>query len=267
VTDYSTAELKALFADAVGEAHLTEVAKKLVPGDGSPDYAISADRFLTFLYAARSGSTYAGQLIANHRAFGKVSDWFNAKRLAAVREENGLANDYQVVQHILDRNSRAAFGQKCNLFTLGASILLGLMERILSRTEFVILRRRDETAQAVSLHRAKLSRQFHSIQDAAHPVTIDDFDYEAIAGHKRVIARVYALHEAFLKALGRPVVTYFYEDMIANPMAFQRSIFDRLGLYSADCRKTETAVSKIGDEINAVWIERFDAIERAGGPS
>lgn len=64
-------------------------------------------------------------------------------------------------------------------------------------------------------------------------------------------------------------LTALFADAVGElrPAAFQRSIFDRMGLDPADCGKTETAVRKIGDDINTAWIERFNAVERAGGAS
>lgn len=249
---------------ALGEAEIEVVRAQMTLGDQPRRYTTSASAFLVILFAARAGSTWIGQLLANHPAFGRINEWMNPAWLRRARERHGLADDREAAQRLLDEHGRAAFGFKCTTVGLVGSALVGWLDQFVDRATFIVLRR-DPVAQAVSLYRAQLSGRFNVAQPAERGVSRDDFDFVAIAERRGVIETVYANHARALAAMGRSAKVFNYEDALVDPPGFQQRVYAELGLEAPGGIAVSTKATVIGDEINAAWIERFREIERAGG--
>lgn len=247
---------------ALGSSEIEAIRSELVLGERPRRYRCPVDKVLIMLFAARSGSTYAGQLLANHPAFGRINEWLNPAWLRRVREKHGLADDRDAAQWLLDEHSGKAFGFECTTVGLVASALVGLLDEILPRATFIVLRR-DPVSQAVSLHRAQISGRFNSAQPSVREVTERDFDYDRIAACRAVIETVYANHAKSLGALRHRANTYWYEDVVADPAGFQRSVYGEIGLeYTTDIG-LDARIERLSDEINESWIARFRKIEAA----
>ncbi|QLC20834.1 hypothetical protein HFP51_00710 [Parasphingopyxis sp. CP4] len=225
--------------------------------DQLPEYRIASKTVPIILFAARAGSTYSGQLVARHPAFGRVAEWFNPPRLERLRTEYGFQNDAEAVQYLLDREARQLFGTECTLYGLTSCALLGFLDQILPRARFIMLKRRDRVAHAVSLTKAQLTGQFSSNQTPRMIATADDYDADKIASNLRIIASVYAQLEAFLEAVQADPLTVYYEDIVNDPAAFQSQIFRYLNITPTSVPSQKTSVQKIADAVNAAWIERF----------
>ncbi|MGP1281723.1 MAG: Stf0 family sulfotransferase [Parasphingopyxis sp.] len=239
-----------------------EVRKQLLLPVDRIRYRLASERVFVMLFAARAGSTYAGQLLSNHPEMSKTVEWCNPKRLIRTRRSKGLADDGLALQWSLDRQKERIFGLECTLVGITSCALLGFLDQILPHAQFIILRRRDTVAQAVSIRKGRLSGRYSSLQKSYRNICDDDFDYDAIAHHKAIVEKIYATHERLLAELGIEAETYYYEDVVADPAQFQQAIYSGLGLAHHHGISTQTRFSKIADDINRAWIARFKQMER-----
>ena len=240
-----------------GDAAIEAVRNKLVLPEAIPEYRTSAEKIPILIFAARAGSSYSGQLLGKHPAFGRVAEWFNPDHLARLRSENALVNDAETVQSVLDQQDNQVFCTKCTLFGLTSCALLGCLDQILPRAHFILLKRRDPVAHAVSLTKAQMTGQYSIKQRQTHHVGIDDYDRGHIDHNLRLIASIYARLDAFLDRIGKPALRVFYEDIVREPAAFQSQIFRHLDITPTSVRTQKTSIEKIAEEVNAAWIERF----------
>lgn len=221
-------------------------------------YQIESESVPILLFAARAGSTYAGQLLANHPDMGRMAEWFNPARLHRIRDEHDFADHREAVQYILDHEAKKVFGFECTLIGLISCTLLGFLDQLMPRTYFILLKRRDRVAHAVSLTKAQLSGQYSSNQQPKRTVTINDYDREKIAHNYRIVEGVYEKLEAFLARISAPSLEFFYEDIVENPASFQSSVYANLGLDKRSNIALGTSVKKIGDDVNSAWISRYN---------
>ncbi|MBC7986421.1 MAG: hypothetical protein H7X93_07085 [Sphingomonadaceae bacterium] len=248
----------ALLAQYAGEERVREIGERLDPprrGGFEIPRAV-----LMIVFASRAGSGYAGRLLAKTPYFANVGENFRINHLAAMRELHGLADNWQAAQWMIaNRGTPWAFGLKGGFTQFVAAAQLGFFPQALGRTKFIILRRRDPLAQAVSLLKARKSGRFHSVQPEGRAVTLDDYDADAIARILKHIERNYRWFEQLLARLGKPAPTYYYEDLCAAPDRFVRAMLAKLDLPPVPDFEPSVDLTILRDEINAAWAERYRA--------
>lgn len=247
--------MRSVFGDElVGEVH----AQLRLPA-APRHFEIPTDKIAILPFSARSGSTFAAQLLTAHPAFRRVTDWFLPSRLEEVRVAGGHRDHAQAAQRILRSQARAAFGTKCIRQSLIAAAYLGIIDQFLDHIAFFIIDRKDKVAQAVSFHKAQCSGRFHSGQEPAEAVSPDDFDFDRIYVHYTRFRTIGDQYKALGEALGKPMQRFWYEELVANPSEFLKSVNHTLGLPLRRGIEAEARVEKLSDAINAEWAERFRA--------
>ncbi len=225
-----------------------------------PDFSDAPPILLFILFSSRAGSTYASRLLANTPYFRHVAESCNHVRLAKIRTEQELEDDGEALKWaIAQRGTKRCFGAKCGEFGLIAAWSLGLLGQLRDRTHFVMLRRRDRVAQAVSLFRADLSGRFHSMQKESRAVVADDYDHAAIAERLGVIEQVNANLERFLALYNRPAIYLDYEDICEDPAAYVAGVCDFLDLPVPAGIDTSVNVGTMRDDLSRQWAERYIA--------
>lgn len=237
---------------------IDKVRQQLVLPDAQPAVSDLPDRIMLMLVSARSGSTYAGQLLSRTGHFVRIADSLNPEQLSAVRAKQGLADDGDALRWMIaNRGTRTAFGTKCGEPGLISAWHIGVLDAVLGRARLIILERRDMVAQAVSLFRARLSGRYHSPQKERRAVTLEDYDRETIATDLQIIEQVNRNLAEFARLSKRPCLRFVYEDICADPTGFVRAACDHLELpVSADI-DSDVRVEILRDDINAAWVERF----------
>ncbi|MBB4284621.1 Stf0 family sulfotransferase [Roseospira goensis] len=89
------------------------------------------------------------------------------------------------------------------------------------RPHYVLLRRRDTVAQAVSYHIARTTGAWSAHFEATAPAS---YSFEGIDTALRNIVQWTTWAEAFLKARTADARTVWYEDLVADPAAVLRSL-------------------------------------------
>ncbi|MEO1167759.1 MAG: Stf0 family sulfotransferase [Pseudomonadota bacterium] len=241
------------------EARLVDkIGRDMALPDAQADLSAAPDRIMLMLVAARSGSTYAGQLLSRTGHFVRIADSLNPEQLAAVRAEHGLADDGEALRWMIgQRGTRTAFGAKCGEPGLISAWYLGFLDAVLDRATLLHIERRDTVAQAVSLFRARLSGRYHSPGKAKRIVTAEDYNRAAIATDIQIIEQVNANLADFVKRTKRPCLHFYYEDICAAPRAFVDTVCARLDLPVPREFDGKVRVKILRDELNAEWVQRF----------
>lgn len=217
-------------------------------------------RILMILFASRAGSGYAGRLLAKTPYFREVGESFRPQQLNAIRARQGLADNHATAQWMIaHRGTPRAFAIKGGFTQLIAATQLGFLPETIERMQFIVLKRRDRLAQAVSLLKAQASGRFHSVQPEGRLVSLDDYDADRIAFNMSHIGRNYRWFETLLDRLGKDAPVFYYEDMCAAPDRFVEGVCGLLALPPAPDFDASVDLAVLRDGISAAWVERYRA--------
>lgn len=158
---------------------------------------------------------------------------------------------------ISHRGSAQAFGYKAGFTVLASAAYLGFLDQTLARTQFLLPRRRDRIAQAVSLTKAELSGRFHSNQKGSRAVILDDYDANLVAKNLARIRRTEGDLSDFVARIGRDATLFYYEDICADPPNFVGSICALLDLPVPERIDTDVDLEILRDAISEDWTIRF----------
>lgn len=253
-------ELLDLFATYFGRAGVEDVVAKLQLRERGSFNA--PEKILIVLFESRAGSNFLGQLLSGTGWFNEIGESFAPHTLAKIRERYALTNLHEAAQWIIDhRGTPHAFGLKAGFYVLAAAADLGFLSDVIDRAQFVLLRRRDRVAQAVSKFKGRLSGQMHSLQTARRTLNDDDYDGNAIAAHLHTIVRIEADLADLVDRLGKSAPIVHYEDICADPVAHVTMICARMGLdVPADYNpNSKVRLSVLRDDLSARWARRFRA--------
>ena len=223
-------------------------------------------KILAILFASRSGSNFLGQLLSGTGWFTEIGESFRPSQLTKVRDRYRLLDRRDAAQWMIDNRGTAhAFGFKAGFTVLISAAQLGFLSEVLDRTQFVLLRRRDRVAQAVSLVKSKLSGRTHSRQPVGRPLGEADYDREAIACEVTNIKQIENQLADLVASFGKAAPIVYYEDICARPEQHVAQICDLIGLTVPVDYEPKVSLSVLRDELSARWIKRF-GMETADSP-
>ncbi|WP_224406066.1 Stf0 family sulfotransferase [Afifella sp. IM 167] len=223
------------------------------------------------LCAPRTGSTWLSNLVRETGLLGRPTEHLRPLIRFMVENRRVFGFDFARWLALLARSDQkdGIFGTKIiHDFALELSPLLTLEERrsvdrLAARSHFVHFRRRDRAAQAVSEYLAEATRTWH----VRSPDGLARYEAEKAAvpydGEK--IGAAFARHGAaeervasWLKRSGRPVLTLWYEDVLAAP----RAAIEELHLFltgrpAPAFRIPETRYQRLGNGLNEEMAGRF----------
>ncbi len=215
---------------------------------------------LIILFASRSGSNYFGQLLSGTGWFEEIGESFAPHQLEKIRDRHGLVDIHDAAQWMVDnRGTPTAFGFKGGFYVLAGAAEVGLLPEVIDRAHFVLLRRHDRVAQAVSRAKGKLSGQMHSLQEPRRILDDSDYDSDLIADHLRRTIEADADLADMVRQLGKQASTFHYEDICADPRANVAKVCEIVGLpMPADYDPhSKVRLSVLRDDVSARWAERF----------
>jgi LPS sulfotransferase NodH len=216
------------------------------------------EKILIILFASRAGSNYLGQLLSSTGWFNEIGESFRPGQLAKIRDRFGLSDLHDAAQWMIDhRGTPQAFGLKAGLSVLTAAAEIAFLPEVLDRTRFVLLRRRDRVAQAVSLVKGKLSGQMHSLQPVARVLDDDDYDAQAIAAQVAQIEQRENQYAVLVERFGKAAPVLYYEDICARPQQHVTVVCEHLELSMPADYEPRVRLSVLRDDLNARWTKRF----------
>jgi LPS sulfotransferase NodH len=204
----------------------------------------------------RSGSTYLCQLLSSTELLGKPDEYLNTpgKRLYSpkypkdprvqldiIRSRGATSNGiYAVKVHPLHFS---IFGDKIDPF------------RDLPDLRLVRLRRRDLLGQAISLARARESRQFNT----ADPQTVKPtYSAERIRLSLQFLFEQKAMWDEIIERLGVQPLELAYEDILENPQQAVDEIASLMGLTEPVTVNLALVASAIQrDDSSEAWRRQF----------
>jgi LPS sulfotransferase NodH len=254
----SCEEQLALFGQYVGEERVREIADELgVTHRGS---FRTPEKILAILFASRSGSNFLGQLLSSTGWFTEIGESFRPSQLTKIRDRYRLLDRHEAAQWMIDnRGTKHAFGFKAGFTVLISAAELGFLPEVLDRTQFVVLRRRDRIAQAVSLVKSKLSGRNHTRQPVGRLLSDADYDPEAIACEIANIKEIEGQLVDFADRFGKAAPIVYYEDICARPQEHVEQICDLIELKVPPDYEPKVTLSVLRDDLSALWVERFRA--------
>ncbi|MBC7986901.1 MAG: hypothetical protein H7X93_09580 [Sphingomonadaceae bacterium] len=246
--------------ECLGDAWVEAVRSSMTLPATPQRFEALPPRVLLLLFASRSGSTYAGRLLAQTPYFNKVRGAFHPPRLARMRERLGLADDAAAAHATVAADAtERAFGAKCGSAGLVAALHTGFLDDAFDRLSFVMLRRRDPLAQAISLVKASLTGRFFSRQHAATRLTADDYDRRAIEQQLALVGEINDGLERFAQRLGKAVSVHYYEEICSDPAGFVNAVCGGLDLPQVDRVSVDVGLEVLRDDVSRQWRERYEA--------
>jgi hypothetical protein len=193
---------------------------------------------------------------------GQIGESLNPPQLQSRAQRVGLTSPGAALRHTVQSLGEGGwFGFKAGATTMILGERLGFVGAYLSRMRFVVLHRRDLIAQAVSAAKANFTGRFHSTQPEERKATDADYDRATILKKMATMLKAMQAHDARARAGGRPWHKLFYEDFAGGDFTSVETACDALGLPRRPQIETgeHRTLTKIGDDVNDAWCERFRA--------
>ncbi len=187
------------------------------------------------------------ELPYEHRQFfGDISECFNAPIVVNQSRKLGCTSfpEYCAVVKRKKAGQGEAFAAKLSWNQLFFLRRIGMLDSIFADPRYVLVRRRDLVAQAVSKSIAVQTRRFKS----SHPDKGIEpkYDFRDIAATIRSITTSNGIFMEFFAVTGTPYFEIVYEDFVADPAAHT----DRL------CRWLSLPVTTMDDEKINLRVQR-----------
>jgi LPS sulfotransferase NodH len=215
---------------------------------------------LIVLSTPRSGSSYMCDLFEK-AGLGEGREYLNPSALMPVQADRwgcvrrGLLDFVAYGRALAQRRVAPSGWLTIKVHASHLSYLTAVMPAYAeARIHWVLIRRRDALAQAVSYAIARQTRKWST----QHAGRTDDarYSYREIGLCLRRIETWNQVLEAFVRARALPAVDYVYEDFVAAPDAHLRRL---PVLEEAHLELTNLRVARQANARNAEWMERYRA--------
>lgn len=201
--------------------------RRMQPSAGAPWPDLAG--VVGVFFSSRTGSTAMVRMASEHLRLGQVGEAFNTPGLEARARRWGLDSLGDTARRVVAEQSPAGWF----MFKAGGpgvvnAARLGFLAHYAPVLHPVLLVRRDVLAQALSVHAAQLTRQYHSTQTAAAEMTAADYDAKRITQIIRTILDSNARLSGLADAFPQPPRLLIYEDFrngdTATPLAVMQAI-------------------------------------------
>ncbi|WP_194792878.1 Stf0 family sulfotransferase [Caenimonas koreensis] len=222
----------------------------------------------------RSGSNLIGDMLHATQLAGDPQEYLNTRYIAGFMRSLGDGTRQMPVEQYMAQlekrrsSANGVFGIKIHYEHIAAQWpkRLGQAMRFLRQfDQFVLLTRRDKVAQAVSLHKARQSQIWSSLdykfmpEDDPRRTAVVEYDARRIM---RALSDLVDQEEAWrvaLNHLAKPFVEIAYEDVVADYVGESHKLLRVLGIDPAQASVTAPNIRKQGAD-NDPMIARFKAM-------
>jgi len=229
-----------------------------------PAYSGKPKKTYLICSTGRSGSTLLCSLLGSTGLMGMPHEYFHVaqhsqqllKRLLPTVTGKITSDSYfdAVVKHRTSPNG--VFGIKAHLDQCLPSFKNGFIPRYFGKIHYVVIRRSDLVAQAVSLVIASQTGKWTSHENAAKD---PQYSYKSIG--QALSSTIYKnfLWTHFFAVNGINACEVIYEQILENPTAEVQRIADFMGIDAQLSVNLDNAgLSKEATELNTEWIDRFN---------
>ncbi len=248
------------------------------------DFALrpqGADYRYILCSSPRCGSNLVGDMLYQTGLAGEPMEYLNGRYIAGYLRAKGCPEEtpVDIFAYLAEMETRRSspngyFGLKVHfehLLALSkrkfpAAAWLGTYDRI------ILLRRRDKIAQAVSLHKARVTQiwssldyQFLDEQDPRRQRKASFDPIRIVAALADLVQQEYGW-EQFLRNLGLGFVEFYYEDLVADYMGASSRLLVTLDLPQAAARVSAPNLQRQGMAGDPM-ISKFKSCIGVGEPS
>jgi trehalose 2-sulfotransferase len=219
---------------------------------GSP-----ADRGYALCACGRSGSTLLCQYLSSSGVLGHPLEYFNAAGRRMLDHPDYPDDPKAQVDCVLTMGATANGIYGLKLFPDQFDRIAKSFDwtRMLPNLAFVVLRRRDLLAQAISMVRAVQTGQWRSAMPMQGSAV---YDGSRIYQCLRAVARDFARWDVFFARKAIEPTRLWYEDLVLNPQGAVDAVASLFGLRGqASARIEETDLKVQRDALTEIWRERF----------
>lgn len=191
---------------------------------------------------------------------GEIRESLNPPQIRARAKRIGSGSPAHVLRDtVRGLGEDGWFGFKAGGDALAIAERSGLIDAYLPGLRFILLRRRDLVAQAVSIVKAEITGRFHSTQTETRTAELSDYSRDEILHKMRVMLSGVRRLDMYARRADRPFQIAFYEDFENGDFTSIVEICDALGLPRRDriADEAKRKVEKIGDHVNIAWCQRF----------
>ncbi|MBO6635495.1 Stf0 family sulfotransferase [Parvibaculum sp.] len=218
---------------------------------------IPAGRSTFLCFTNRSGSNFVANCLVSTGNFDAISECFNAPIVINQSRKLGFTSfpEYCAAVKRKMAGQGGAFAAKVSWNQLFFLRRLGLLDSIFEDPRYVLIRRRDLVAQAVSKSIAVQTRRFKS----SHPDKGIEpkYDFRDIAGTIRSITTSNGIFMEFFAVTGAPYFEIVYEDFVADPAAHTERLCRWLSLPATAMNDEKIGLRVQRNELNEAFQRRF----------
>lgn len=215
---------------------------------------------IVIVFASRAGSTFLCRHAESQFNISGVGESLNTAILETIQARRDKTNTLDTLKETIGEQAQGGwFLCKAGTPGLISGELHGFFDQYLNQTTFIFLLRRDLAQQAISLFKARLTKQFHSNQNAERAATVEDFNRGEISRYLKTIYQGCLQIKAHLDITGRPYYPVFYEDFENGDMTGVENILSTIGLPRRiePLQHEKRQVNMLDRTVNAAWRERY----------
>jgi|JI10StandDraft_1071094.scaffolds.fasta_scaffold270117_3 LPS sulfotransferase NodH len=215
----------------------------------------------------RSGSQLLADLLWRSGLMGAPGEYLNAEytiprlrerfALGPIDEPGGLEAYFRALaRHRSSPNG--VFGLKAHFSQLRPHVQDPAMRRLLRRSRFVWLRRRDILGQAISYLVALRSGRWRQVRGAQRPQHQSEFSAGSIERAVATMAADERMWEVAFAVNGIVPLEVWYEDLVADPDPVCRAVCRMMGVEPVEpFQLAASPLERQGDPVKAEWRAAF----------
>lgn len=225
--------------------------------DATYDFPRTHDTPAIYLIAStpRSGSHYFGHLLFATKFLGAPLEYLSDANFRRWSQITKSDNPVLVLKEIMARRTSPSgwFGVQAHWYQLANLDRLKIPREMLNFRRIIWIRRRDLTAQAISLSIAMQTGAWTSFHEARRE---PKYDTQAISDCLDAIQQMEREWEKFIPRTGAPHLTLFYDDILANEALAVDRVLEWFGLPRVSA-PSPALLRKQANKINTAWQRRF----------
>lgn len=207
------------------------------------------------LFTNRSGSNYLAELLHATGAFSEFGEGLIGETVIRRARRLGLTSMGDYMTWLKRTKKGPIFGIKASAQQAAMLYRFRIIQNMFSSVDWIVMRRRDAVAQAVSLSIAQQTKVWTSRQIGNGRTAVYDFNH--ISKALRAVSLGDAMNLQWLSILQCGFHQVYYEDLVDSPAVALQGIRARFGLDFADPEFPDGGLKKQANQMNREFKERY----------
>jgi LPS sulfotransferase NodH len=207
------------------------------------------------LFTNRSGSNYLAELLQSTGVFSQFGEGLIGDTVVTRSNTHGITSMSEYLTWLKGKKSGEIFGIKASARQAMMLFRFGIVQNMFSSVDWLMTRRKDLVAQAVSLSIAHQTKVWTSGQRGTGATA--KYDFEHISKTVRTITLGDALNYQLLNILGCKYQEVYYEDLVDGPERTLQRLMTGLELEYKTPDTSRVRLKKQADGQNSEFKERY----------